>query len=177
MSVFIRLAEPADAPKLPDIEGSAGQVFVQIPGLEWIADDHVMSAEQHLPAITAQTAWVASQDEGIVAFLSAEHVGDALHIHQISVHADAMGQGIGRRLIDAAIAAARVRGLSAVTLTTFRDVPWNEPYYQRLGFETLAARQLDQRLASVLEAEIEAGLPGDRRCAMRLNLALGHLPV
>ncbi len=177
MSVLIRLAVPADAANLPDIERSAGQIFVQIPGLEWIADDHVMLAEQHLPAITAQTAWVASEDAGIVAFLSAEHVGDALHIHEISVHADAMGQGIGRRLIDAAIAAGRVRGLSAVTLTTFRDVPWNELYYHRLGFETLAARQLDQRLALVLKAEIEAGLPRDRRCAMRLNLALGHLPV
>ena len=88
-----------------------------------------------------------------------------------------MGQGIGRRLIDAAIAAARVRGLSAVTLTTFRHVPWNAPYYQRLGFETLAAHQLNQRLAIILKGEVEAGLPGDRRCAMRLNLALGHLPV
>ena len=26
-------------------------------------------------------------------------------------------------------------GLPCLTLTTFRDVPWNAPWYSRLGFE------------------------------------------
>jgi predicted N-acetyltransferase YhbS len=176
MSVLIRLATPEDAPRLPDIERSAGLLFREIVGLEWIADDHVMTVDQHLPAIRAKSAWVACEEEAPVGFLSAERTVDVLHIREVSVFASVMGRGIGRRLIQAAISAANESGLSALTLTTFRDVPWNEPYYQRLGFETLAADDLDQRLATILADEVCAGLPGDRRCAMQLNLVLMSSP-
>jgi GNAT superfamily N-acetyltransferase len=170
MSVSIRLATPEDAPLLPDIERSAGYLFREIQGLEWIAEDHVMTVDQHLPAILAQSAWVACEEERPIAFLSAEQTADILHISEVSVLFGAMGRGIGRKLIEAA--AARASGLSALTLTTFRDVPWNEPYYQRLGFKTLAPQHLDDWLISILADEVSAGLPGDRRCAMRLNLVL-----
>lgn len=172
MSVLIRLATPEDTPRLPDIERSAGHLFRQIPGLEWIAEDHVMTVDQHLPAICARTAWVACEDGTPVGFLSAERTLGILHIREVSVLASVMGRGIGRLLIDAATAAARASGLSGLTLTTFRDVPWNAPYYERLGFKTMAADDLDQRLHSILAEEVSAGLPGDRRCAMRLNLVL-----
>ncbi len=177
MSVLIRLATPEDAPLLPDIERSAGHLFRQIPGLEWIAEDHVMTVDQHFPAIVAQSAWVACEGKAPVGFLSAERTVDILHICEVSVLASVMGRGIGRRLIEAAIGAARASGLSALTLTTFRDVPWNESYYQRLGFETVAAHDLDQRLAAILADEVSAGLPGDRRCAMHLNLVVAPASV
>jgi hypothetical protein len=32
---------------------------------------------------------------------------------------------------------AQRHGLAALTLTTFTDVPWNMPYYERLGFRHL----------------------------------------
>jgi len=32
---------------------------------------------------------------------------------------------------------ATSQGYEAVTLTTFRDVPWNSPFYTRLGFGTV----------------------------------------
>jgi predicted N-acetyltransferase YhbS len=172
MTVSIRLATPADAAMLPDIERSAGEIFREISGLEWIADDHVMTADQHLPAIFAGSVWVACEDGALVGFLSAELASDALHIREVSVHAAVMGRGIGRQLIETAAMAAHISGLSVLTLTTFRDVPWNAPYYQRLGFEILAEADLDSRLASILADEVAAGLPGDRRCAMRQNLAL-----
>ncbi|MEK6636591.1 MAG: GNAT family N-acetyltransferase [Pseudomonadota bacterium] len=176
MSVLIRVATPEDASLLPDIERSAGHLFREIVGLEWIADDHVMTVDQHLPAILAKSAWVACEEGAPVGFLSAERTLDILHIREVSVLASVMGRGIGRRLIQSAIAAANELGLFALTLTTFRDVPWNEPYYQRLGFGTLAAADLDQRLATILADEVCAGLPGDRRCAMRLNLVLMSSP-
>jgi hypothetical protein len=61
--------------------------------------------------------------------------------------------------------------LVALTLTTFRDVAWNGPFYQRLGFEELAAHDLSPDLAQILAHEAARGLPGDRRCAMRLDLS------
>jgi GNAT superfamily N-acetyltransferase len=165
---LIRKTQPEDAIFLPDIEKSAGAVFRSVPDLAWIADDDVMSSDQHLPLIYAGTSWVAEDDGGdIVGFLSAEQVANALHIWEISVLEKLQGQGIGRALIKTADAFARAQGLNEVTLTTFRKLTWNELFYQRLGFETLDLNTIDDRLRHVLENELAHGLPGNRRCAMR----------
>jgi len=165
---LIRPAAAADAPFLPDIERSSGELFRQFPGLEWIADDGVQSEERHLELIADGVAYVAERpDGGIAAFLNGEVTPEALHIWQVAVHRDRQGSGIGRRLIEAAETLAARRGIGALTLTTFRTVPWNEPYYRRLGFLTLDGEALGPWLEGVLEAEEKAGLPRRQRCAMR----------
>jgi GNAT superfamily N-acetyltransferase len=167
----IRPAVRDDAVHLPDIERSAGALFGTLPDLAWVASGGVMSADAHERLIAAGTCWVAEDSESrLIAFLSAEQFEQDLHIWEISVHASVQGQGIGRRLIEAAVDHARHHGLKAVTLTTFRDVGWNEPYYARRGFETLAATLLSPRLCDTLNAEIAHGHPRERRCAMRLLL-------
>ena len=60
--------------------------------------------------------------------------------------------------------------MPALTLTTFRDLSFNEHFYQKLGYKTLDEAELPERLADILKSEIEYGLPGDRRYAMRLAL-------
>ena len=55
----------------------------------------------------------------------------------------------------------------AVTLTTFRDVPWNAPFYTRLGFAMLDELTLPAGLAAKREQETRHGLPPETRCAMR----------
>jgi GNAT superfamily N-acetyltransferase len=168
MSFAIRPAVPVDAPSLPDIERAAGESFRALPDLAWIASDDVLSVARHLELIATGTCWVAADDRGqLLGFLSAELTGDALHIWEMSVRPAAQGQGIGRALIEAAIAFAKRRALHAVTLTTFRDVPWNAPFYARCGFALLEPAQTDARLSAILADEIAHGLPGDRRCAMR----------
>ncbi|ETH81148.1 acetyltransferase, GNAT family [Bordetella pertussis STO1-CHOC-0017] len=81
------------------------------------------------------------------------------------------GRGIGGRLVRAAIDAAAAAGLPAITLTTFRDLPWNQPFYARLGFATLQADGLNVRLQAILAREASLGLPAARRCAMRREIA------
>jgi hypothetical protein len=61
-------------------------------------------------------------------------------------------------------------GYPAVTLTTFRDVPWNAPFYTRLGFAMLDELTLPAGLAAKREQETRHGLPPETRCAMRLAL-------
>jgi GNAT superfamily N-acetyltransferase len=171
----IRPARDCDAPGLPGIERSSGEIFRQSPGLEWIADDTVQSEEQHRALIATGVAFVADlPGHGIAAFLNGEVMPDALHIWQIAVHRDRQGRGIGRKLIEAAEQFAADHEIPALTLTTFRDVPWNEPYYQRLGFVTLERGDLGSRLRAVLDAEEQAGMPAARRCAMRKPLGRGH---
>lgn len=170
MSIAVRRARVEDAELLPEIERSAGQLFRTIPELAWIASDRVMSADDHRSCIADRLEWVADTSAGPVGFLAAEQFGDELHVWELAVHAGQQGRGAGRQLMSAALAHARDAGCAALTLTTFRDVAWNEAFYAKLGFTTLGAEALTPRLAAILAHEAEAGLPPERRCAMRLLL-------
>lgn len=172
MQFKIRPSCSADAPHLPAIERSAGHLFRTIPDLAWIAEGDDMPVARHLELIAAGTSWVAEgEDGGLAAFLCAEAADDALHINELAVVLAHQRQGIGRALLAEAIAFARLRHLAFVTLTTFRALAWNEPYYQGLGFVTLQSDGLDARLDHLLAAEASAGLPRAQRCAMRLALS------
>lgn len=122
--------------------------------------------------IAAGTVWVAEDADGrLRGFLAAERADDELHIWEIDVLSQDQGRGFGRRLIEEARAYAESAALSALTLTTFRDVPWNAPLYARLGFEMLPTSSSGPRLDSIFEREAGLGLPRERRCAMRYSLA------
>lgn len=58
-----------------------------------------------------------------------------------------------------------------MTLTTFRDVPWNAPFYARAGFRELAAAELSPELAELVREEAARGLDPERRVVMRCPLA------
>jgi GNAT superfamily N-acetyltransferase len=83
----------------------------------------------------------------------------------MSVRSDQQRKGIGRNLIKAAEHWARSRHLAGLSLTTFRDVPWNAPFYRSCGFHHVDP-QFFPALQATLEAERQAGLPIEQRCAM-----------
>ena len=169
--IVIRLARADDADALPVIEQSAGEAFRSIPELAWLADGDNVSVERHRALIAAGACWVAADEEDLpVGFLSAGIEGDALHVWELDVRLDRQGRGIGRALLQRAIVGARRRGLAAVTLTTFRAVAWNAPFYGKFGFRMLEDDEIDDRLASLLADEAGHGMPSDQRCAMRLDL-------
>lgn len=114
------------------------------------------------------TLWVVEGEAGdLVAYLAATRKGDRLHIHQFDVTLSLQGRGIGRRLLNYVIAWARDEGLSALSLTTFRAIPWNGPFYRSCGFVDWTAG-----LPADIEAELakEAAHGLEDRCAMRLVL-------
>jgi GNAT superfamily N-acetyltransferase len=61
-------------------------------------------------------------------------VGEGAHLEQLSVHPEHVRRGIGRRLLRAGIDWATTHDYDELTLTTFRDVPWNGPFYASEGF-------------------------------------------
>ncbi len=177
MTFTIRRYRPADAPYLPDIERSAGNLFRTVPELAWVADGDDLPVERHLEFIAMGTSWVVEAgDDQVVGFLCAEVTGDTLHIWEFSVARDHQNRGLGRALLEEAISFARQRQLSAVTLTTFRAIPWNEPVYWRMGFVTLQPDENNQRLNQIFDAEVVAGLPREHRCAMRLSISDAQSP-
>lgn len=164
----IRPATAADAPLLPAIERSAGQAFAQIPSLAWIASDEPQSEQRHLDLIRRGVSWVAVDDgDAPIGFLNGEVLDGNLHIWEMSVHEKHQAKGVGRALMAQAREWTERRGLLAMTLTTFRDVPWNERFYKSAGFVTLGVTDVTPALQEILEEEVKNGLPRDRRCAMR----------
>ena len=68
----------------------------------------------------------------------------------------------------AARALARARGLPAVTLSTFREIPWNAPFYAAYGFRDWPEDEAPATVRQALMNERAKGLPD--RCAMVMDL-------
>ncbi|WP_245617055.1 GNAT family N-acetyltransferase [Knoellia subterranea] len=119
----------------------------------------------------AACVWVVNDGDreghgDIAGYLLADVVDGAGHIEQVSVDPGYAGQRIGRALIDEAARWATTQGYAVVTLTTFTRVPWNAPYYERLGFVAVPPEQLGEGLRRVREHEADLGLDRWPRTAM-----------
>ncbi|MEJ6816009.1 GNAT family N-acetyltransferase [Pseudomonas sp. LF-5] len=171
MHFVVRRAQQRDAAALPAIERSAAELFRIDPTLAWLADAPVPDAEQHLQAIRSVLVWVAEHtDQQLGGFLRAVEVDNQLHVEELSVSQHFQGQGMGRKLLLMAIEYAAEQQLRAVTLTTFSDLPWNAPFYQKIGFSLLTPQETPAYLVDALNSEAAHGLPIERRCAMHLEL-------
>jgi GNAT superfamily N-acetyltransferase len=166
----IRPAKRDELETLRQIELAAGQLFSEVGRAE-IAEDEPASLEELREYADRRHAWVlADEADQPIGYVLVDVVDGCAHIEQVSVHPDYHRQGHGRRLIDRVTDWARHEGMPAVTLTTFRDVPWNAPYYARCGFRTLTEAELKPELAAVRAREAEHGLDPETRVCMRLDL-------
>src|SRR5262249_28842442 len=112
--------------------------------------------------------WVALLDDVAVGFAHVELLeGDAAHLEEIDVHPAHGRRGLGTRLVLHVCDWAADNGIGSVTLTTFRDVAWNMPFYARLGFEVVPHAQLSPALRAIVEDETRRGLDPARRVVMR----------
>ncbi|WP_300579163.1 GNAT family N-acetyltransferase [Phenylobacterium sp.] len=173
--MIVRAARPDDLPLLPEIEVSAATLF-RDQGVEIFAGEvedapiDFTPAEIWEPIRAAGLLWVMAQDGSPPgAFLAARIEENRLHILEFDVHRRHQGQGLGRRLLAFAIDEARRRGLAGLSLTTFRDVPWNAPFYASAGFEIVERIDAPAALLAYLDGEAARGLDPARRCAMVLN--------
>ncbi|MFF3334836.1 GNAT family N-acetyltransferase [Streptomyces sp. NPDC002888] len=165
----IRPAAPTELAALQDIERAAGVAFREV-GMAKIAEDEPPTSAELERYRRAGHAWVAVDDvDRPVAYLIGEPVDGAFHVEQVSVHPRAARRGVGRALLAHAADHARAEGLAGLTLTTFRDVPWNAPYYARLGFRALPEAELTPGLRAIRAAEAEHGLDRWPRVCMRAD--------
>jgi GNAT superfamily N-acetyltransferase len=145
------------------IERKAGALFTTVGMPEIAYDDPELD-----PFRAGGHAWVAvDADDRPVAYLISAVVDGCAHVEQVSVAPAHARRGLGAALIDHLAAVAAAEGRPAVTLTTFRDVAWNAPYYERLGFRVIAPAEQGPELAALVVEEAER-IPGDApRVAMR----------
>jgi GNAT superfamily N-acetyltransferase len=154
---------------LPAVERSAAEAF-RGSSQAAIADDTVSPVEFYIPFQMDGLVLVAADAAVILGFAACQACADALHLWELAVRRERQGEGLGSGLLMAVKDLARHRGLSAVTLSTFRDIAWNAPFYGRLGFVELSEDRLNPRLTAVRAREAALGLDVTNRCTMRLDL-------
>ncbi|AGZ38307.1 GNAT family N-acetyltransferase [Actinoplanes friuliensis] len=163
----IRPTRHSDLVVLQQIELAAGALFRDV-GMPDIADNPLPTIEALAAFQEADRSWVTvDDDDQPIAFVLVMIVDGLAHVEQVSVSPAYARQGLGRRLIDHVDAWAVEQGMAALTLTTFRGVPWNGPYYQRIGFVTLAAEERGPELTQLMVQEAAHGLDPAERIAMR----------
>ncbi len=96
-----------------------------------------------------------------VGFVRLEMVDGHSHVGQLSVLPEYGRLGIGRALVEAGCRFAEGQQHHLITLTTFIDVPFNAPWYRRLGFDDLP-EPLSPELAHVVADESDLAAFGAR---------------
>ena len=137
--------------------------------MDAVAQDEPLDLEVLRTYVEANRAWVGvDQSNRPVAYLLIDVVGGCGHVQQVSVAPSHARKGLGRLLLDHAAAWARREGLPALTLTTFAEVAWNAPYYERCGFRRLVPDELTEGLLRLRREEAEHGLDAwPRVCMLR----------
>jgi GNAT superfamily N-acetyltransferase len=155
---------------LRGIERAAAVMFRDF-GLAQVFATLLTSDEDLAHAQEEGRLWVAADSEDRpVGFAVASVVGDNAHLDELDVHPDHGRRGLGRALVQAVLRWGRHKGLPAITLTTLRNVPWNAPFYEQLGFRALEAGERGAVLDEILREEVARGLPAENRVAMRRAL-------
>lgn len=115
--------------------------------------------------------WVAVKGhEKVVGFSIADIVDGQAYLVEVGVMPAFGRLGVGTRLVQITVDWARELEFEHVSLTTFRHLPWNAPFYSRLGFDTVDTSEYGPELTSLFELEKQAGLDTSKRIAMRMVL-------
>jgi GNAT superfamily N-acetyltransferase len=167
----IRLAHQSELESLPEIERAAARLFETYPGElgvdpQWFT--RVKLLEELLEAHDDARLLVAVHDDGeVVGFALIVDLGLFAHLEELDVLPEHARKGLGTALVEAACGWAYTHGFSFVTLSTFRDVPWNAPFYGRHGFSIVEPDDQPPELLQIVEREKKEGLRTELRVVMQ----------
>jgi GNAT superfamily N-acetyltransferase len=160
-----------DLPLLAPIEDAGGQQFRELFGdaIEPILLSPATDGRQRAAEPGFLLVAVLDDDAEPVGFVHVLLIEGHAHLEQLSVLPGYQRQGIGAALVRAAMDEARRAGHRRLSLCTYRDVPWNGPYYRSLGFtEVTDFAAYEQRLRQK-ERDLRLDVNGVR-CVMEVAL-------
>jgi predicted N-acetyltransferase YhbS len=134
VSVTLRAASIADIPRMQQIEKDAATLFA---GLGLIDIDEMATAaiSDHCEAIDEGLSLVAEAEGRVAGFVIGSRQDADVYLHELDVGRDYQRRGIGALLVRGFIDLARAQAAPGIYLSTFRDPPWNAPFYHTLGFK------------------------------------------
>ena len=161
----MRPRRTGDDASLVEVERRAAELFR--PWFPAVADAPFGTVETIQPLFADRTVSVVVGPENQpIGYSVTGALGRSLHLFELTVDPDHGRRGIGSALVEAAVAEAAAGGFREVSLTTFRDVPFNQPFYERLGFAELAVERASIELGRRLLAEVPEGVPVAGRVLM-----------
>ncbi|HEY9628222.1 MAG TPA: GNAT family N-acetyltransferase [Coleofasciculaceae cyanobacterium] len=163
----IRSARIEELTLLSGIELSAARLFLNTP-YSFLVQADPLPLDFVQQRFAAGQVWVAadSQDR-IMGYAMTQEVDATLYLQQIDVEPAHGLRGIGSALVKTALAWAKLQGYAVMSLSTFRDIPWNAPFYSKLGFCPLDESILTSGFQQIRLQEAEAGLPIAERVIMQ----------
>ena len=162
----ISAARPDDLPLLAAVELAAARLLAAHAPESVLAE--TTSQEELEDAQRRGHLWVVLAEDVPVGFAHVKVLEPGVaHLDELDVHPDHGRRGLGTRLVTTVCEWAASAGYQSVTLATFRDVPWNMPFYARLGFEVIPSGELTPALLAVVRDEARRGLDPARRVMMR----------
>jgi GNAT superfamily N-acetyltransferase len=168
---MIRKANRGDLSMMQAIEVSAGEPFRGL-GMASVADDPPLSFDVLAAYADTGKAWVATDSfDYPAAYIQVGEVDGCAHIAQVSVHSRHARERLGQALIEEVGRWAGASGLQGITLTTFAYVPWNGPYYARLGFVPVPEDRWSPGLREIVAEEAAHGLDVWPRAVMKRPLS------
>lgn len=81
------------------------------------------------------TCFAAQEDGVLVGTILAGHDGRRGFIHHTAVHPEKRGRGIGRALVERALAALEAEGIGKVALVVFSQNEAGNAFWEKMGFE------------------------------------------
>ena len=166
----IRAARESELMHLRRIEADCEQRFVDAGIVFGALSDPAELPAFYTSACRAGELLVAVEGDVPIGFAALGRVDGGAHLAEIDVAPVHQGRGVGTVLLEAVCGWALGRGHRGITLTTFRDVPWNGPFYASRGFVAQAADGLGAEMRAILADEARRGMDPARRCAMRRPL-------
>lgn len=162
----IRLARSGDLAYLPTIEQRASELFSGtvndiVASLDCIPIDFLRKHQEK------GLVWVActAQDQP-VGFAVVTMVDSNSHLEELSVDPVHGQRGLGTRLVESVCEWAKTAGFHRITLSTFRDVSWNAPFYEKLGFTEFPDEMYGEEMRKLRNVEKEKGLDISARLIM-----------
>lgn len=166
----IRSARVEELTLLARIEQLAGGLFLDTP-YSFLVDAELLPIDFVQQRFRAGQVWVAmDRQDSVVGYAITREVDDTLYLQQIDVEPEHGQRGLGYALVDTVCSWAKIHGYRVVSLSTFRDIPWNAPFYSKLGFRILDISELTIGFQQIRLQEMEAGLPVAKRVIMHCEL-------
>lgn len=167
----IRLAHVEEIPLLSQIEQSAAALFLDTP-YAFLVNDAPLPLDFVQQRFQAGQVWVAVDDcdMSVVGYAIACEVDNTLYLQQIDVTPKHGQKGVGSALVITVCDWAKAHDYLIVSLSTFRDIPWNAPFYSKLGFRPLDEAELTTGFQQIRLKELEAGLAISERVIMHCML-------
>ena len=166
----IRHGQTTDIALLPAIEAKAAKLYLSVleeTGLTANILERTSTIADFSMAQAAGLLFVAVDDSNApVGFALLEEIDEWLHLDELDVEPEYGRKGIGAALLAQVCTWAAKAGYSGVTLSTFRNVAWNAPFYAKRGFVILEEEMWTPGLRTQVNEERLRGLQTDRRVVM-----------